>query len=499
MRIRTQFKLLIATIIIIPTLCLIFIPVHYYLTSSQRYLMQGYQQIRNIGNLNISDDDWDSLKTQLENIPPDVQVAVLFENQVIISTITELPVGRELTVFELFDVIHDTAPSYDYQMQAPLHRNRMPGERPDDKPDTKPDTKPDAKTAEKYNGDFFEDDNSPDSRFFVISRTPIPTREATLENMRSIYVPMFIILSGFVVFCIVYLIRLSRIISSSITILEHNTQRIAQGELNNSLSQKASKGYSNEITSLTQSIEKMRQSLKEDQEKQSRFIMGISHDLRTPVALIKGYTEAISDGVVTDINSVKKSLEVIHTKADQLEGMINALIDYVKLNNTDWRQTLVEQPLLPLLEEFAQGARLTGDVFKRTVQTELQVDKVLTVTMDKALVMRALENLFSNAVRYTQENDTISIRASQSEQNVTISVSDTGCGIAPKDLEHVWELFYRGTNSRREQGMGIGLSTVKNIIDTHGWDIQIASESGKGSTFTITIPLEPDAEQKTLQ
>ena len=200
-----------------------------------------------------------------------------------------------------------------------------------------------------------------------------------------------------------------------------------------------------------------------------------------------------------DINSVKKSLEVIHTKADQLEGMINALIDYVKLNNTDWRQTLVEQPLLPLLEEFAQGARLTGDVFKRTVQTELQVDKVLTVTMDKALVMRALENLFSNAVRYTQENDTISIRASQSEQNVTISVSDTGCGIAHKDLEHVWELFYRGTNSRREQGMGIGLSTVKNIIDTHGWDIQIASESGKGSTFTITIPLEPDAEQKTLQ
>ncbi|HBD67664.1 MAG TPA: hypothetical protein DC014_00135 [Treponema sp.] len=492
MRIRTQFKLLIATIIIIPTLCLIFIPLHYYLTSSQRYLMQGYKQIRNIENLDISDDDWNTLEEQLKNIPDDVQVAVLYENKVLISTIEELPEGSELSVFDLFDIIHSTSHSYDYQMQSPLHRNRMMYERPDLKPVEKPNIKPDEKPGELT-------DINTESHFFVISRTPIPTREAKLENLRSVYIPLFLTLSAFVIFCIVYLIRLSRTISSSITILEHNTQRIAQGELDKSLSQNVKKGYSNEITSLTQSIEKMRQSLKEDQEKQSRFIMGISHDLRTPVALIKGYTEAISDGVVADIDSVKSSLDVIHTKADQLEGMINTLIDYVKLNDTDWRQTLVKQALLPLLEEFAQGARLTGEVYKRNIETDIHINENTCLTMDRTLVMRALENLFSNAVRYTQEGQSISIKASQTEENIFISVSDTGCGIQPKDLEHVWELFYRGTNSRREQGMGIGLSTVKNIIDTHGWNISVSSESEKGSTFTITIPTEPCVQTKTIQ
>ena len=470
MKIQTQFRLLIAAIIIIPLLCMISVPVHYYLTSSQRYLMQGYKQIREIGELDVSDNDWDELEEQLEGIPPNVQVAVVYDSSVIISTIEDLPVGTAVDVLSLFTLMHDTAGSYDYQLQSPLHKRRP----------TPDDESTEARVASQTN------------RFLVISRTKIPDAKGPFDKKKTnayrVYIPFFVGVLAFIIFCIIYLIRLSRTISSSITILEKNTQKIAAGELNSSIENKKTSGYSNEITSLTRSIEKMRQSLKEDQEKQSRFIMGISHDLRTPVALIKGYTEAITDGVVGDMDSVKKSLDVIHTKADQLEGMINELINYVKLNNTDWRETLREEELLPLLEEFAQGATLTGEVYKRTIVTELNVDGKTKVQMDKALFQRALENLFSNAVRYSKEGDTIEIKALQSDDDIRISVRDTGAGIAEQELEHVWELFYRGTNSRREQGMGIGLSTVKNIIDTHGWNISVSSELGKGSTFTITIP-----------
>ena len=108
----------------------------------------------------------------------------------------------------------------------------------------------------------------------------------------------------------------------------------------------------------------------------------------------------------------------------------------------------------------------------------------------KNLVNRVLENLFSNALRYTRDGDSIKIQCVQDRECVRVSVSDTGIGMAEKDLQRIFDLFYRASNSRREQGMGIGLSVVKTVIDAHGWKIGVESELGKGSSFTITIPLE---------
>ena len=246
---------------------------------------------------------------------------------------------------------------------------------------------------------------------------------------------------------------------------------------------------SNEITSLTESLDRMRISLKDEQERRNKFIMGISHDLRTPVALIKGYSEAITDGVVNDMDEIKKSLGIVETKADQLESMINDLINYVKLNNADWLQTLEPISLKPLLENFASSSKSTAEVYNRNIVSEIDVDENLKVPMDRNLVNRVLENLFSNALRYTKDGDKITICCMQEKDCVKVSVCDTGIGMAEKDLQRIFDLFYRASNSRREQGMGIGLSVVKTVIDAHGWKIGVESELGKGSSFIITIPL----------
>ena len=108
--------------------------------------------------------------------------------------------------------------------------------------------------------------------------------------------------------------------------------------------------------------------------------------------------------------------------------------------------------------------------------------------MDRQLFSRALENLLSNAIRYSKDGDEIAISATETEDACVINVSDTGIGIAQKDLNHIFDMFYRATDSRREEGMGIGLSVVKSIVDTHGWTIGVRSKAGKGSTFTIRIP-----------
>jgi signal transduction histidine kinase len=241
----------------------------------------------------------------------------------------------------------------------------------------------------------------------------------------------------------------------------------------------------------------MRQSLLDSQQRRTRFIMGISHDLRTPVAVIKGYTEAISDNIVTDPKEIKNSLEIITTKTSQLEGMIDTLINFVKLDNADWRQKLVPESVYEVVEDFAKGAEMTGNVFKRNVTTSVEINSAVKVPMDKQLFSRALENLFSNAIRYSKDGDSINITGSETSGSCIVKVSDTGIGIADKDKEHIFELFYRGTNSRREEGMGIGLTVVKSIVDTHGWTIGVDSEPGKGTTFTITIPKQTTGIQET--
>lgn len=224
--------------------------------------------------------------------------------------------------------------------------------------------------------------------------------------------------------------------------------------------------------------------------------MGISHDLRTPIAIIKGYTEALSDGVIKTKVEREKALELIRNKISHLENMINTLISFVKLENTDIRKTLVPKSITQLIKNFSKDAEATMSVFNRCVSCNINLDKDYYVPLDEQLVNRVFENLLSNALRYTSDDDEIKICAYEENGEIIIKFCDTGVGIAESDLANIFDLFYRASNSRREEGMGIGLSVVKNIIETHGWRIEVESEKGKGSCFTIFIPLNQEPEQK---
>jgi signal transduction histidine kinase len=111
--------------------------------------------------------------------------------------------------------------------------------------------------------------------------------------------------------------------------------------------------------------------------------------------------------------------------------------------------------------------------------------------MDAGLFTRALENLVGNAIRYTEQRGRITMDARIQEGSVLLSITDTGVGIPAEDLPRIYDPFYRGTNSRREQGFGLGLTTVKSIIESHGWNISVSSQVGAGTTFTISMPLAP--------
>lgn len=293
----------------------------------------------------------------------------------------------------------------------------------------------------------------------------------------------------FEIFCTVLAVIISNTISSSITILNKNTERIASGELDVQLDYEKNTKTDNEITSLTENLDKMRLSLKDEAERRTKFIMGISHDLRTPVAVIKGYTEAMSEGLCDTPKEAKKSLDIISTKTEQLETMINTLINFVKLNQTDWLQQLKKQKIAPVINKFVQSSITTGEIFKRNVKAHVKISDETEQAFDKSLVQRTFENLFSNALRYTNENDQIEITAEEDEKRILFKIKDSGIGISKEDKEKIFDMFYRASSSRREEGMGIGLATVMTIIKAHGWKISVESELGKGSEFTIEMPL----------
>ncbi|MFA6855694.1 MAG: HAMP domain-containing sensor histidine kinase [Treponema sp.] len=454
MTIRRQFHLLLAAIIVIPLLCASFIPIYHYLMSPERVLMHGYREIRSTDELQLSENDWNKLYDQLRHLPPDMEVALITfsgRSTVLLSSMPELKVGISITQDYLWHLIGTTSSKYFYQFSSPNFNDTV-------------------------------------SDFLILSRAKRDVKYRRKNFNFVLYLVFFILsFSGITIFAIAHI---SHTIFSSITILEQKTQRIADGDLSISLKDdpKKIKQKSNEIISLTENLDKMRRSLLDSQERRTRFIMGISHDLRTPVAVIKGYTEAISDDVVTDPDEIKKSLEIITTKTNQLEGMIDTLINFVKLDNADWRQDLIPVSVRTVVEEFAKGAVMTGTVFKRKVSNFIDISPELKIPMDKQLFSRALENIFSNAIRYSKEGDSIVITGTETEKSCIISIRDTGIGIAKKDKDHIFDMFYRGTNSRREEGMGIGLTVVKSIIDTHGWTIDVQSELGKGTEFIITIP-----------
>jgi signal transduction histidine kinase len=296
--------------------------------------------------------------------------------------------------------------------------------------------------------------------------------------------PIIIIIMLFLfptVFAIIMSLVIARSITKSVMVLENATKRIAEGELDLAVDARGS----NEITSLTNSLNKMRNELKEEELRRYRFIMGITHDLKTPLTLIKGYAEAIEDGITEDTAG---STGIIAAKADQLEGMINDLIDFVRMDTGEWRSQLKQVNITAFLRDTAKAMTADAELLRHQFLPDIALPEDLTVPMDERMVLRALENLVNNAIRYTPNDTIIHMSAARKDNVVLLTISDNGPGIDKEDLPHIFEMFYRGTSSRREQGMGLGLSVVKWVTDSHGWTIAVSSEPGKGTCFSITVP-----------
>lgn len=449
MKIKRQITLLISGIIIIPLLSVFIISMILFWDSSKKTMIEEFNQVRIKNEGNLPFEDWENLNSFISRLPNKVEIVIVFKNNIIFSNMKGFENNDNVFLKNIFTLVRETSDKFNYHFESIT---------------------------------FSKDDQN--TTGYIFSRLPVRKVNHRPKPATFIrYIAITLAILEITAVCII--IHISKNISNSIVFLKSKTDQIAIGNLESEITNPG-KG-SNEISQLAENLEKMRKSLRYNEERRNKFLMGMSHDLRTPVALIKGYTEAIIDGIVHGEDKVRESALLINSKTEQLENLITDMINYIKLENQPLEQNLIKTSLREYINQQAIQMESASQLYKRNFKYSIDIDEKTVIMLDQTMYIRTIENLFSNALRYTKENDTITFTATESEQDISISMEDTGMGISEKDKNHIFELLYRGTNSRREEGFGIGLSVVKSIADTHGWTIDVESKLNVGTKFTIRI------------
>lgn len=262
--------------------------------------------------------------------------------------------------------------------------------------------------------------------------------------------------------------------------LEEAVNRVSKGDFDLNLVGNK-KG---ELHSFYNSFNNMGRMLKDNRDQKTRLMMSISHDLKTPLTSMKGYIEAFHDNLVPP-EKVRKYLNIIKDKSNLLEDRINTLIDYSKLETDEWKNSFTDIRLKPFLSDIALGFKDDCNIYNREFSYTIIIGNKTFIMGDPKLLMRAIENLLENAKRYTQDNGKIIMDVRENNQVLTISISDTGIGISEEDIKFIFKPFYRIEKGRNSKGMGMGLYTVKSIIENHDGKITCTSKQGYGSRFAI--------------
>jgi PAS domain S-box-containing protein len=220
----------------------------------------------------------------------------------------------------------------------------------------------------------------------------------------------------------------------------------------------------------------------------SEFIQNVSHELRQPLALIRGYAELLVSGELGELCSLhQEPLEVIARRTRMLSDLVEdiTLILGAEVRSLDREQIALDTLVQGALQDF----RVVAD--QAELELEASIGKGLRpVRGEMTYLRRVLDNLLGNAVKFTPPGGTISVRVEQSGEQAVLEVSDTGIGIHPDQQERVFERFYQvdGSMKRRYGGVGLGLALVREVVGALGGQVGLESEIGKGTTFTVTLP-----------
>lgn len=216
----------------------------------------------------------------------------------------------------------------------------------------------------------------------------------------------------------------------------------------------------------------------------------VAHDLRTPLTRMRSGVE-ISLKEDRDNEALRETLMDVAEESERIAAMLNTIMDISEAESDLMRLDIVEIDLESLLEEIVDIYQYAAE--DKNVKLKIESFGPAFINGDKNRLLQALANVVDNAVKYTPEGGEATLTLENGDQEAILKVSDTGRGISPEDLPHIFDRLYRGDRSRSERGLGLGLSLVQAIIKAHGGEIEVDSTINKGSIFSIRLPKKQKA------
>ncbi len=276
---------------------------------------------------------------------------------------------------------------------------------------------------------------------------------------------------------------LSRHILAPVKSLISATRHFGKGDFSRRVDDK-DKG---ELGELAQSFNSMAADLERTERLRRNMVADVAHELRTPLSNLKGYLEAVSDGLIkpdkNTIHSLNEEASILSRLVDDLQELSLADAGEIKLN-------IQPEDITGLIKDTVAGMQAKTTARGLELSADLPAS-LQAVSIDSHRIKQVLLNLLENAVTHTDKGGRITVTARQQDKTVYVSVADTGEGIPAKDLPLIFERFYRVDRSRNRKtgGSGLGLTIAKRLVEAHGGTIEVKSEPGQGSTFTFTIPV----------
>ena len=221
------------------------------------------------------------------------------------------------------------------------------------------------------------------------------------------------------------------------------------------------------------------------------FVSNVSHEMKTPIAVIKNYAELLQTdrGMEEERREYARNIE---EAAVRLSTLISNILKLNKLEN---------QSIDPDIEDYDLSGQLEMCILQyeelwdeKELELEVDIAERVNVRADRSLMELVWNNLLSNAVKFTEPGGTVTIRQRTAEGQVEVSVTDTGCGMSQESIRHIFDKFYQGDTSHAREGNGLGLALVKRIIDLMNGEITVVSRPGQGSTFTVRLPAADERE-----
>ena len=313
--------------------------------------------------------------------------------------------------------------------------------------------------------------------FLFTSLEDIGTTTSLIKN-QLIYVTLLAIL-----FSIIIALFLSRRIAKPISDMTKKAEKLAEGNYNVQFTTTGIK----EIDELANTLNYLEQEVSKTDEYRRDLMANVSHDLKTPLTMIKAYAEMIRDITLKNKEKTKENLNVIIDETDRLNILVNDILELSKLQNNQDNLNIEKFDIVELINDILKRYQIIKET--ENYKLILESPASIMVKADKKRISQVIYNLINNAINYTGDDLTVTIRITENTKECKIEIIDTGKGIDEKDLPNIWNRYYKKEKNHKRNvvGTGLGLSIVKNILEQHHFKYGVNSIKDKGTTFYFQV------------